>query len=100
MEDLTALVNSQAVVFFSKDECPHCVALSNDLDSLQLPYRKVMLESDLRESLIELTGCKTIPQLFIGGRFVGGYKEFTTLCGTGRINQLLAPFGFSAVLDF
>lgn len=94
------LIQTHPVVFFSKSDCPYCVTLQNDLVNMQIPYEKIMLTSNLRESLIELTGCKTVPQLFIGGKFVGGYKEFSTLCGTGKIEQLLSHYGITCVIDF
>lgn len=96
------IISMYPVVFFSKKECPYCVHLEKDLESLEIPFQKLMLDNEthLRDMLIEFTSCKTVPQLFIGGKFVGGYKEFTTLCGTGKINSYLAPLGLSANLDF
>lgn len=96
------IISEYPLIFFSKEECPFCDKLEADLLSIGLGayYKKVMLESDLREELIELTKCKTVPQLFIGGKFVGGYKEFSILCGTGGIEKLLKPLGIEANLDF
>ena len=103
MDDLDVILNiakSDSVVFFSKDECPHCVSLENDLSSMSIPYKKVMLESDLREKLVEYTNHKTVPQLFIGGSFIGGYSEFVRLANSGSINRLLKPLGIVPVIDF
>jgi glutaredoxin 3 len=100
--DITNIVNEQAVVVFSKENCVYCVLLQKDLDSMQIPYKKVMIDNNtnIKEQLIEFTKCKTVPQLFIGGKFIGGYNDFTRLCGTGRLEQLLAPFNIPVNIDF
>lgn len=94
------LINQQPVVFFSKTDCPYCDMLEDDLTSMQIPYEKIMLTPEIREPLIELTKCKTVPQLFIGGVFMGGYKEFSALCGTGKITSQLSKFGINPFFDF
>jgi len=98
--DILNIVNSDPVVFFSKHECPYCDMLEADLEAMHVPFKKVILDNNIRDALLDLTKCKTVPQLFIGGVFKGGYKEFTALCGTGKLESLLEPFGIKIDLDF
>ena len=100
MDEIFKIVQTDTVVFFSKSECPNCDKLQSDLVSIGIPFKKVTLESHLRDDLVEYTKCKTVPQLFIGGKFIGGYREFTTLCGTGKLEALLEPYGLTANIDF
>jgi len=101
MEDIQAIIHHNPVVVFSKDECVYCDKLVADLEAMKVPFIKIdIIESNLRESLIAHTGCKTVPQLFIGGTFIGGYSEFSKLCGVGKIETLLAPFNIIPVIDF
>lgn len=98
---LQSLIHAEPVVFFSKTDCPFCDKLADDLEAMVVPFKKVMLnEIDLKDDLVSLTACNTVPQLFIGGQFVGGYKEFSSLCGLGKIAALLKPFHIDPVLDF
>lgn len=100
--DITSIINEEPVVIFSKENCVYCVLLQKDLDSMQIPYKKVMIDNNnnIKEKLIEFTKCKTVPQLFIGGKFIGGYNDFSRICGTGRLEQLLFPFNISVNIDF
>ena len=83
---IETIANSDLVVFFSKTDCKYCDMLERDLRAMDVPYKKVMLnETDLRDDLIESTGVKTVPQLFIAGKFIGGYSEFTKLCTTSPV---------------
>lgn len=101
--EILNIINSDPVVFFSKQECPYCDMLEADLEAMHIPFKKVNLDSNninIRDALLDITKCKTVPQLFIGGIFKGGYKEFTALCGTGKLESLLEPFGIKIDLDF
>ena len=93
-------IYKQAVCFFTKDNCPYCVKLENDLQSLSIPFEKVIVTEEFRDNLIEHTKCKTVPQLFIGGKFIGGYKEFCELAGTPRLLEVLQPLGIIPNYDF
>jgi glutaredoxin 3 len=100
MEDIKAIIRSSVVVFFSKPNCPYCIKLEADLASMQVAYLKVVLENRLRDALIELTSQKTVPQLFIGGVFVGGYDNFSTMCATGMLDALLLKHDIVSLLIF
>lgn len=100
MDKLNALIKTHPVIFFSKDDCPYCDKLADYLTELRItPFKKVMLESDIREALIEMTSCKTVPQLFINGKFIGGYTDFVKITPQ-RLEQLLAPIGITPYIDF
>ena len=89
------------IVFFSKTDCHYCVKLEDDLISLGIKdYKKVMVTEQNRDDLIATTNCKTVPQLFIGGKYIGGYTEFSRLCATQQIDTLLEPFGIKPTYDF
>ena len=40
--------------------------------------------------MVELSGRRTVPQIFIGGRHIGGYTELAALESEGRLDALLA----------
>ena len=46
--------------------------------------------ADARSWLIETTGQRTVPQVFIHGRSIGGYSELSALDRAGKLAGLLA----------
>jgi len=50
-----------------------------------------MFESDRRDEMIERSGCRrTVPQIFIDGRHIGGFDDLTALDKGGELDHLLA----------
>ena len=51
-----------------------------------------MFEAGRREEMIERSGGRrTVPQIFIDGRHIGGYDDLSTLDRSGELDRLLAP---------
>jgi glutaredoxin 3 len=90
--------HSGSVFFFSRDVCPYCDKLANDLDHLKIPFIKITIPKDdhnAKEQLVSITQLKTFPQLYIGQTFVGGYDAFVKLIMTNQLGGRLAPLGIS-----
>lgn len=101
MDDINAIIQGSPVVVFSKPECHYCDKLAADLRAMDIPFHKIDLnEYNLKEPLIQYTGNKLVPQLFIGGKYIGGYEEFAKLCAVNKIEALLQPFNIVPVIDF
>ena len=72
--------------------CGYCVRAKTLLDSRKLDYEEIHLDDDerFRETLHELTGGWTVPQILIDGRPIGGYTELWRLDRAGELDDLLA----------
>jgi len=72
--------------------CGYCVRAKALLDSKRLPYDEINLDDDpsFRQTLHDLTGGWTVPQILIDGRPIGGYTELWRLDRDGRLDELLA----------
>ncbi len=72
--------------------CGFCVRAKTLLDSKGLAYDEVHLDEDpaFRQTLFDLTGGWTVPQILIDERPVGGYTELWRLDREGRLDELLA----------
>lgn len=73
--------------------CPYCVAAERLLNSkgvTQIDKIRVDLQPELRQSMMELTGRRTVPQIYIGERHVGGYDDLSALNAKGELDPLLA----------
>lgn len=71
--------------------CPYCVMAERLLASKGAPVRKVRVDLDPQElrNMMSLTGRRTVPQIFIGERFVGGYDDLSALERAGELDPLL-----------
>jgi glutaredoxin 3 len=50
---------------------------------------RVDLEPERRTEMMELTGRRTVPQIYVGATHVGGYDELAALDHAGKLNGLL-----------
>jgi len=56
---------------------------------LEIEKIHVDIDEDAREHMIEKTKRRTVPQIFIGNRHVGGYDDLSTLDKAGELDSLL-----------
>lgn len=72
--------------------CGYCVRAKALLDSRGVAYEEVFLDDDpaFRQTVYDLSGNWTVPQILIDGRPIGGYTELWRLDRDGRLAELLA----------
>ena len=73
--------------------CPYCVRAEQLLQRKgvqAIEKIRVDLEPELRVAMMEKTGRRTVPQIYIGGKHVGGYDELASLDQAGELDKLLA----------
>lgn len=72
--------------------CPYCTRAEMLLKSKGVEIRKILIDplADGFRELFELTGRKTVPQIFIGEHHVGGYDDLAELDSRGGLEPLLA----------
>ena len=60
-----------------------------------IPYEEIDVEDDdeLRVDLVRRTGRRTVPQIFIDGRAIGGYEELAALDTGGGLDGLAEDGG-------
>ena len=89
----------QPVKMFSTLSCPYCVqakALLKQRGVEAIDDVRVDLEPAQRQAMIELTGRRTVPQIFIGDTHVGGCDDLLALDRRGGLLTLLAGARTSA----
>jgi glutaredoxin 3 len=80
------------VKIYTTSYCGYCRAAKALLDSLSVAYEEVDLTGDWegRQRLVPLAeGRTTVPQVFIGGRSVGGYDDLVSLHAAGELESML-----------
>jgi glutaredoxin-like protein len=69
----------ESVLLFSRPGCPHCARAKDSLARHGLRYEEVVIGRDVSTSgLHAATGERTVPQIFIGGRRIGGADALET----------------------
>ena len=64
------------VVIFTKPGCPHCARAKALLDKAGLVYEEVTLGKGITSSTLRaVSGAGTAPQVFIGGKLIGGADD-------------------------
>ena len=79
------------VVIYSADYCGYCTMAKRLLDARSVPYveHDVTDDFDRRKWLIEVTGKRTVPQIFFGDYLVGGFDELAALDRSGNLAATL-----------
>jgi len=80
------------ITMYTTAWCGFCVRAKAFLDAKGLTYHEVRVDDDpgFRARLYDLTGGRTVPQIVIDGRPIGGYSELRALDRDGRLDALLA----------
>ncbi len=79
------------VTVYSTRICPYCVRAKALLDSKHVPYTEVLVDVDLdrRTEMMQKSGQRTVPQIFVGETHVGGCDELYALDRQGKLDTLL-----------
>ena len=83
----------QPVVIYTKSTCPYCHAAKALLKKKGVAFEEIGVDGDraAQAAMAEKAGGRsTVPQVFIGGRPIGGCDELYDLDATGELNPLLA----------
>lgn len=80
------------VLIYSTGYCGYCVRAKQLLARKGAAFTEVMVDQDpaQREHMERISGRRTVPQVFIGGRHVGGYDDLVALDRAGQLDALLA----------
>lgn len=82
---------SAPVLMYSKSWCPYCERARALLKHKGVDYQEIDIETqpERREEMIRRSGRRTVPQIFIGERHVGGSDDLFGLEATGTLDRLL-----------
>ncbi|MCI0572498.1 MAG: glutaredoxin 3 [Myxococcaceae bacterium] len=82
----------QPVRIYTTSYCGYCVRAKDLLSRRGVAFQEIDVSGDdaQRAKLVELSGGqRTVPQIFIGDRHVGGYSDLAKLDGEGKLEPLL-----------
>ena len=81
------------VTMYATAVCPYCVQAERLLRAkgvADITKLRVDLDPALRRTMMDRTGRRTVPQIYIGDTHVGGYDDLVALDRKGQLDGLLA----------
>lgn len=81
------------VLMYSTAVCPFCLMAERLLKSKgidNIEKIRVDLEPARRQEMMDRTGRRTVPQIYVGERHIGGYDDLSALDRAGGLDPLLA----------
>jgi glutaredoxin 3 len=81
------------IVMYCTEVCPYCVRAEHllkrkgiqDIDKIRID-----LHPEQRDEMVQRTGRRTVPQIYINGEHVGGYDDMAALDQAGELDKMLA----------
>ena len=94
LDKVRALIQQGKVVVFSKTYCPYCVEAKDVFKSANVQFETYELdelpEGDaMQKALLEITGQKTVPNIFIADKHVGGCSDLKAKIANGKAIEML-----------
>ncbi|AKE51287.1 glutaredoxin 3 [Kangiella geojedonensis] len=79
------------VDIYTKGYCPFCVRAKHLLDKLDVDYNEIAIDgnSELRQTMIEIAGGHTVPQIIINNQPIGGCDDLYALHAAGKLEPML-----------
>ena len=79
------------IMIFTTEICPFCFRAKRLLDGKGVSYEEVDVSYDvaMRDKMAADSGRRTVPQIFVDGKPIGGYQELQALDDGGELDHLL-----------
>jgi len=89
-----------SVMMYATGTCPYCIQAERFLRAkgvTELSKVRIDLDPQRRGEMMEKTGRRTVPQIYIGGQRVGGYDDLVALDRAGGLAPLLNGSGEGSI---
>ena len=79
------------VKVYTKSRCPYCNNAKHLLKTKGVSFQEINIETEpeFYEKLKIQTGLRTVPQIFINGKLIGGYTDLAAMNDRGELDALL-----------
>ena len=77
------------VIVYTTHHCPYCKRAKDLLTRKQIPFQEVDLthDNERRRQLEAKTGWMSVPMIFIGDEFIGGFDDLYALEDSGKLDE-------------
>jgi glutaredoxin 3 len=78
------------IIIYTSNNCPYCIRAKALFQKKQLKFQEINIENDqLRQEMIDKSGRRTVPQIFINDQHIGGCDDLYELESKNQLDQLL-----------
>lgn len=79
------------IVIYSSGHCPYCSMAKQLLERKGIIYNEIKIDQhpEKREEMMRKSKRRTVPQIFIGEKAVGGYTDLVDIEHSGQLDALL-----------
>ena len=86
--------STEGIVIYTSSNCGYCVAAKNLLRTKGADFIEIniLVDPERRQEMIERSAKRTVPQIFIGERHIGGFEDLRELDRSDELDNLLAGF--------
>lgn len=80
------------IIMYTSASCPFCMNAENLLNNkgvTEIQKIRIDLDPSQRDLMMEKTGRRTVPQIFINAHHVGGFDDLRALDNAGKLDLLL-----------
>jgi Glutaredoxin len=86
------LIKNKPIFIASKSYCPYCAKTKKTVaaitkDAYILELDEIEDGAEIQEALLELTGQRTVPNIFIGGQHIGGNSDLEALRSQDKLEE-------------
>jgi len=80
------------VIVYSSAHCPYCVMAKQLLERKGVKYDEIRVDLDpsKRDEMMKKSQQRTVPQIFINNKAIGGYTDLVAIDRTKELDSLLA----------
>ncbi len=82
------------ITIYTSTYCAYCSAAKHLLASRDYEFEEINMEGnqELMLQVVQKSGQRTVPQIFVGEKSIGGYRELLASTASGEFDALLAQY--------
>ncbi|MFZ0219476.1 MAG: glutaredoxin 3 [Candidatus Aquirickettsiella sp.] len=79
------------VVIYTKPDCPYCADAKELFSKKAVKYEEIQVDKDPNKlaEMVELSKRRSVPQIFINNKSIGGFEDLAKLATSGELDILL-----------
>ena len=80
------------IKIYTSTYCAYCSAAKHLLDSKEYEFEEINMEGnqELMLEIMQKSGQRTVPQIFVGEKSIGGYQELLASTASGEFDALVS----------
>ena len=91
--EIDSFIKNNKVAIISKSYCPYCTTAKKAFDSIDQKYEVLEIEDRedcqaIQDYMMKLTGARSVPRVFINGKFEGGGDDISAKNRSGALKKL------------